>query len=52
MAEEEGGEKTHEPTSKRIQEFREKGSVPKSQDLLGVTTLAGTTSTKVFRTYQ
>lgn len=40
MAEEEGGEKTHEPTSKRIQEFREKGSVPKSQDLLGVTTLA------------
>ena len=40
MADDEGGEKTHEPTAKRQDEFREKGSVPKSQDLLGVTSLA------------
>ena len=40
MANDEGGEKTHEPTAKRQQEFREKGNVPKSQDLYGVVTLA------------
>ncbi|MAA80173.1 MAG: flagellar biosynthesis protein FlhB [Deltaproteobacteria bacterium] len=40
MADDEGGEKTHEPTAKRQQEFREKGNVPKSQDLYGVVTLA------------
>lgn len=40
MADDEGGEKTHEPTAKRMQEFREKGNVPKSQDLFGVVTLA------------
>lgn len=33
------GEKTHEPTGRRRQQFREQGQVPRSQDLLGLTVL-------------
>ena len=40
MADDEGGEKTHEPTAKKQQEFRDKGNIPRSQDLFGVMTLA------------
>ncbi len=42
MADDDGGqEKTHDPTGKRVQEFRERGEVPKSQEIL---TAAGLTS--------
>ena len=41
MADEESaGEKTHEPTGKKLEEAREKGNVPKSQDLFGLVSLA------------
>lgn len=33
MAEDEGQDKTHDPTGKRIQEFRDRGQVPKSQEI-------------------
>ncbi len=33
MAEDEGQDKTHEPTGKRIQDFRDRGQVPKSQEI-------------------
>ena len=39
MAEDDGGEKTHEPTAKRQQDFRDEGNIPKSQDLYGIVTL-------------
>jgi flagellar biosynthetic protein FlhB len=38
VAEDEGQDKTHDPTGKRIQEFRDRGQVPKSQE---VTTTIG-----------
>ena len=38
MAEDEG-EKTEEPTAKKIEDARKKGNVPKSQDASGVITL-------------
>ena len=40
MADDEGGEKSHEPTGKKEAEAKEEGKVPKSQDLFGVITLA------------
>ena len=40
MAEEESsGEKSQEPTARRRQQFRDKGQVPRSQDLIGLTVL-------------
>ena len=42
------GERTEAPTSKRRLEAREKGQVPKSQDLAGVITLFGSLITLIF----
>lgn len=33
MADDEGQDKTHEPTGKRVQDYRDKGQVPKSQEV-------------------
>jgi flagellar biosynthetic protein FlhB len=40
MADEQGGEKTEEPTSRRLQEARKRGDVPKSRDLSSAVALA------------
>ena len=35
MAEDTGQEKTHEPTERRKQQFRDKGDIPKSKEVSG-----------------
>ena len=40
MAEEDAGEKTEEPTDRRREEFRERGQIAKSQDILSLLILA------------
>ena len=35
MAEDSGQEKTHEPTERRKQQFRDKGDIPKSKEVSG-----------------
>ena len=40
MAEEDAGEKTEEPTERRREEFRERGQIAKSQDILSLLVLA------------
>lgn len=57
MAEEEQGEKTEEPTQHRIEEFRSKGQVAASRELVSVMVLTGTlvalvgTSTYLFEIF-
>ena len=37
--EQDSGEKTHEPTARRMQQYREQGQVPRSTDLIGLVIL-------------
>lgn len=46
--EEESGEKTEEPSQHRIDEFRNKGQVAASRDLVSVLTLSGAMATLIF----
>ena len=41
MSSEGSGEKTEEPTAKKLRDAREKGNVPKSKDLAGALGLIG-----------
>lgn len=41
MAESDGGEKTHAPSQKRLEDARRKGQIPRSPDLLSASAFVG-----------